>query len=140
VRTVHIGEWGRLDVYDDNEEPPPGLRGADDFWSGDAHRRPVLLRTGGSKLPFVAVWPSDGPPPPDGPLTERELEGVALFQPVTHHRCAKCGAEVVSLYVESGLPFFRPYDRPHNWLRSCPSCGAQADAARLQGMLSMPVR
>jgi hypothetical protein len=140
VRTVHIGEWGRLVVYDDGEEPPPGLHGANDFWSGDEWRRPVVLRTGTGDSAYVAVWPTDGPPPSEGRLTERELEGVALAQPVSHHTCARCGAEVPGLYVETGLPFFQPRDRPHNWLRTCPACEADVDEARLHGMLPMPAR
>jgi hypothetical protein len=120
VRTVRIGEWGSLVVYDLDEEPPDGLHGFDDFWRGDDHRSAVLLRTGRGPLPYVAVWPSDGPPPSTGPLTERDLEGVALTSPVAHHVCAACGAVVSGLYADAGVAFFPPRDRTHDGTKEGP--------------------
>lgn len=135
VRTAHVGDWGSLDVYEDDDEPPPEVGRFRTSWTGDPHRRAVVLRTAtGGRLPLVAVWPSDGPPPVEGPLTAADLEGVVLAQPVSH-RCAVCNAEVPGLYVDGGLPFFRPRLRPHDWLAQCPRCGADAAVARLTGML-----
>lgn len=140
ARIVAIGTWGSLMVYGLDEEPPDGLRGAGDFWIGDERRRPSQLRAGTGLAGYVAVWPLDGPPPRDGPLTGRDLAGVALAVPVSHHVCAVCRASVAGLYIDSGAAFFRPWARGHDWLRNCPSCGAAADAARLHGMLPMPGR
>jgi hypothetical protein len=88
-------------------------------------------------LPYVAVWPSDGPWPSTGPLTERDLEGVALTSPVAHHVCAACGAVVSGLYAEASVPFFPPRDRTHDWIEVCPSCGVGVDTARLHGLLPL---
>ena len=137
ARIVAIGMWGSLMVYDLDEEPPDGLLGAGDFWIGDERRRPSQLRAGAGLAGYVAVWPLDGPPPPDGPLTERDLDGVALTMPVSH-ACAVCRASVAGLYPDGGAGFFRPWSRSHGWLARCPSCGAGVDAARLHGILPMP--
>jgi hypothetical protein len=55
-RTVQIGDWGWLVVYDPDEEPPEGLHGANDFWEGDERRRPSQLRTQLGPHAYVAVW------------------------------------------------------------------------------------
>jgi hypothetical protein len=139
ARTVSISTWGSLVVYDPDEGPPDGLRGADEFWNGEERRRPSQLRSAVGLVAYVAVWPLDGPPPGDGPLTERDLDGVALTMPVSNV-CFVCQASVAGLYVDGGIPFFQPWDRSHEWLRKCPSCGAFAYDARLTGMLPMPGR
>ena len=137
ARIVAIGMWGSLVVYDLDEEPPDGLGGAGDFWVGDERRRPSQLRIGARLAGYVAVWPLDGPVPRDGPLTERDLDGVILTLPVSH-ACAVCQASVAGLYHDGGIPFFQPRARSHDWLSNCPSCGATVDAARLHGMVPMP--
>jgi hypothetical protein len=139
ARIVAIGTWGSLKICDLDEEPPEDLRGAAGSWIGDARRRPSQLQFGAGLASYVAVWPPDGPPPMDGPLTEHDLDGVALTMPVSHV-CFICKASIPGLYPDSGLPFFRPWARGHARLKECPSCGAAADAARLQGVLPMPNR
>jgi hypothetical protein len=138
ARIVAIGTWGSLKICDLDEEPPEGLRGATGSWIGDARRRPSQLQSGAGLAGYVAVWPLDGPPPIDGPLTEQDLDGVALTTPVSHF-CFVCMASIPGLYPNGG-PFFQPWTRSHAWLKECPSCGATTDAARLHGMLPMPDR
>ena len=139
ARAVKLDQWGSLTVYEHDEEPPDGLHGADDFWLGDERRHPAqLLTTSLCVTAFVAVWPTDQPPPPDGPLTRQDLDGVALTSPVTHHRCFMCSASVVGLFFDGGSDFFRAWEHKHDWLRSCPVCGADVTSSRLSGMLSMP--
>ena len=133
VRQVELGDWGTLVVYD--QEEPEGLHGAERAWRGDTRRRPVQLQTKVGVAAYVAVWPPDRPPPPEGPLTREHLEGVALASPVTHHRCFVCGAGVSGLYVDGGANFFDLWSHPHEWIRACPACGADVTAARLSGML-----
>lgn len=138
ARTVKLGEWGALTVYDRDEQPPRGLHGTDDYWLGDARRLPVEVQTKVGVVPYVAVWPNDLPPPGDGPLTEAELDGVALTTPVSHHRCFVCGATVAGLYVDTGADFFGLRSHAYDWLQACPSCDTTASVARLTGILPMP--
>jgi hypothetical protein len=137
ARIVMIGTWGSLKICDLDEEPPEGLRGA----AGSLDRRCAAasqpVASGAGLAGYVAVWPLDGPPPMDGPLTEQDLDGVALTIPVSHV-CFICKASTPGLYPDSGLPFFQPWGRGHAWLQECPSCGASVDAARLHRILPMP--
>lgn len=128
-----MGRWRRLLVFGP-EEPVIGLAGAEGSWRGDDRRRPVVLITRSLPASYVAVWPADGPPPQDGELTERELAGVVLAQPVSHW-CFVCGGEVKGLYVDSGLPFFGPGAAGHDWITGCPRCVAHVDQAGLHGLL-----
>ena len=138
ARRVDIGDWGTLTIYEHGEEPPDGLHGAAGFWEGDDRRRPTELKTVVGVAPYVAVWPADGPPPIGPALTEESLQGVALANPVTHHRCFVCEQEVVGLHVDAGADFFGLRGRRHEWLTHCPSCGADATSARLSGMFPVP--
>lgn len=111
--------------FNAGEELPAPL----DAWRSEA---PDAARTfpsfvsapGIGKVPALAVWPNDIPPPK---LTAETLEASLRRDAVTFVQpgrgsCRACGASVVGLSVLTHLWFGGDHHRHR--MRPCPACGA----------------
>lgn len=130
--SVALGDWGELTVFS-SVETVSQAPGAWSEWS-DPARRVVELRAGDTVAYYVATWPTGRMPQHSAPASAIELEGLALCRPVVH-RCAACGGAVPGLHLDTGVPFFKPFDHAHAWLNDCPVCGVDRFTARLTGLL-----
>jgi hypothetical protein len=98
-QTIAIKDWGELTVFGLGEREPDELRAVDYLWRSGSRKRACELRTRTrqTSVAYVAVWPSDGPEPPESLGGIADLGGVVLTEPVLALHCFACGAEFAGL-------------------------------------------